>query len=585
MRSPLRRVAAFPLAVAVMCAAVGSAGAADPVPPPPNPTPIWFEPPLPPQLAPDLFLVTNLTPANRWPRPWPPFDPRRPSGYIPPPCEKLAQDPSGRVLDCWLMHQPVIADAIQWELTPGRVSRWLIWGEAEKAALRSAFVTARHWRSDGFGAWPGDPWIEPPENQERPYLGEDEIRTVLDSEGQAWREFVAQVAVSLAGEIDAWVPWSLRDYDRAALEEIFSGVWYRYLLDRDDGGPNDSVYPGHIVERITPAHPATILNFLLDEGILAATPRATIGRLLDWSRDHMRHQFITGLPVGRDLFAFWQYRGLPPVARIIEGTEVFDPERGVLASGIHSWTTGCTTTTRFWRAVLRVVNIPVTEVISRQTCSHTMPYFAGEGLYLTHGDDPYGRYFVTGDFRGEELLVPSATWSRWFPLGDEATGCRNVGRRVVDLNVERPSAELVRLHCLDLLAGVSHADSEVLRSVHGVYTAAELSALGLWDRLDALAGVSPVGECVSWRARDLGGQRRWRLNGRSRLVLVLCSYRDLTVGRPVLEHSLQRAAIGLVRSRLSLTSRRRSLSASSLSAGRARGGTPRPAPSAHRGAP
>ncbi len=501
MRSPCRSslvVAPF-VAAAVMYAGIGTARGGDPIPPP-NPPPLFLEAPLPPQLAPDLFLVSELTPANRWPRPGQLFSFRRPSGYIPPACRKLTQDPSGHILDCWLAHHPAIADSIQWEFVPERTMRWRLWDDPEKAALRGAFVTARAWRAGGLGAWPGDPWPDPPANQEEPFLAEDELRTVLDTEGQAWREFLAQVAVSLAAEIDAWVPWSLRDYDRAALEEIFSGVGQRYVLDRDDGGVNDSVYHGHIVKGITPAHPATVLNFLLDEGILAGTPRATIARLLDWSRDHMLHQFRVGLPIGREWYAFWQYRGLLPIARIMEGTEAFDPELGVLSPGIHSWTSGCTGTTRFFRAVLRVVNIPVREILSRQTCGHAIPYFVGEGLYLTHGDDPYSSWFRTGDFGGGELLVPSSTWHRFFPVGDETTSCRNVGRRVVDLNVARPSAELVRIHCQDLLTGVARApESEVVRGVRGIYTHEELTALGFWERLDALVETSGAAECVAWR--------------------------------------------------------------------------------------
>jgi hypothetical protein len=490
-------LAAFPLA------------AADPQDNPP-PAAVPFEPPLPPEPAPDAFLAPGLTPRPLLPRPSPLLRPRRPSGYIPPPCRKLDPQLSGALVDCWLLHHPRIADAIRWEFTPGPSpgagTRWRLWSEAAREDLRRAFSAARAWRLAGFGAWPGEPFAEPPANQEEPYLGEDEVRTVLDSESQAWREFIAQVAVSLAVEIEAWVPWSLRDYDAAALEEILSGAGGRfapsgrYLLDRDDGGELDSVHPGHlVVGGPTPGHPVSIFGFLRDQGILAPTPGATVGRLLGWSRDRMRHQFTVGLPVGREFLAFWQYRGFPPVSRMLAGTEAFDPELGVLFPGVRSWTPGCNLTARFLGAVLRVVNIPVREIVSSETCGHALVYFPGEGAYLTHADDPYSLLTVTGEYRGAELLVSATTWRRWFPTGDPETSCRNVGRQVVELNVSRPSGELVRRHCRDLLAGRAPAESEVLAACRGIYTVEELEARDLWERLDDLAASSPAEECVAWR--------------------------------------------------------------------------------------
>jgi hypothetical protein len=482
-----------------------AAHAADPQDNTPFPTSV-FDGPLPPKPAPDLFLLSGFTPKNLLPRPWPSLVLRRPSGYIPPPCRKLYDLKRPDVLDCWLSNVPAIGDAISWEFESGRLTRWSFWNDAAKADLRADFQRARLWRAAGFGPWPGPPWTDPPVNREEPFLAADEFLTVLDSD-QAWRQYVAQVAISLAAEIDAWVPWSLRDYSREVLGELFRPDLTQYRLDRDDGSLGDSVYHGHIATGgLAPAHPATIYRFLLTNGILRATPKATIGGLIEWSRDNMRHQFAIRPPLypvdlspGAEFAAFWHYRGFPPVLRILEGTQAEDPVLGVLHPGIHSWTTGCTGTSRFMRAVLRVANIPVTEILARRTCGHAMPYFAGEGFYLSHGDDPYNTWSSSGSFTGEELLVSSDLWHRWFPEGDEETSCRNVGRRVLELNFDRPSDALVSTYCQDQTNGRSAADSDVFASMGRVYSMERLLEAGFWESLASLAETSTTPSCVHWR--------------------------------------------------------------------------------------
>jgi len=179
-------------------------------------------------------------------------------------CRKVYDLKTPRVLDCWLQENATIAHAITWDSR-----RWESWTADQQEELRSAFQTVRNWRAGGFGPWPGPVFEEPPVNHEAPFLSDAELRTVIDS-SEARKQYVAQVAVMLASEIDAWVPWSLRDYTPEVLGEMFRSDLYQFRLDTDDGSATDSIYHGHIVTGgVTPAHVATLYRFFLVRQIQA----------------------------------------------------------------------------------------------------------------------------------------------------------------------------------------------------------------------------------------------------------------------------------------------------------------------------
>jgi len=84
--------------------------------------------------------------------------------------------------------------------------------------------------------------------------------------------------------------------------------------------------------------------------------------------------------------AQWQYRGTPPVSRIIDGsTSDFHPEWGL----VHI-TAGCFGTLGFYRSIFRSVNIPIKTLITESNgINHAQICFLSENKYLWHGDDPY----------------------------------------------------------------------------------------------------------------------------------------------------------------------------------------------------
>ena len=213
------------------------------------------------------------------------------SGFIPIACRPLIRSPD--LLDCWLEHNPKVAEAIIWEVPPGMPTvallAWPAWTAAMKAQLRQAWVDARAWYAKGMTGFMGTFVEDPPPNQD--FAEEDgPFRTVFDGPTQAWPLFLAQVAHCLAVEIGGWVPWTLRDYEPEALKELLS-AFEMFKYDQDDGGPWDSDYPGGYVlggwsnnEWVTPSHATFTFSFLKQNNLIAPTALGTIGLVLDWCR-------------------------------------------------------------------------------------------------------------------------------------------------------------------------------------------------------------------------------------------------------------------------------------------------------------
>ena len=431
--------------------------------------------------------------------------PREPrSGAIPKACQEWIGLPN--LLDCWLEQNPKIANAIVWEPAPGAshtpLLAWPNWTTAMKAELRQAWLDARAWHANGMTNFTGTLVADPPPNQDYAQDGAPYFRTVFDAGTQAWPLYLAQVAHSLAAEIGAWVPWSLRSYSPEALEQILSG-YQMFHYDTNDGGGWDADHPGGYVlggamsmEKVTPSHPTFTYAFLTQNNLIGSTAIDTIARTLNWCRWNLSHYLGAFTPQNAEYH--WQYRGLAPVRRIIEGTPLLDPQYSGGAPTPKHWTPGCWGTSGFLRSLLRAVNIPV---ILRWRCGHTLPYFIGAGRYLSHGDDPYNT-LAKANYPAGQLLLDEATFNGWFPFdpndpqnpSNQASACQHVGRRVIDLAVWHISDALLFYYCQDKAGGLSHASGQVyaLFSPHG-YTVADLEVTSLWERLEAEAQLQ--GKC------------------------------------------------------------------------------------------
>jgi hypothetical protein len=359
-------------------------------------------------------------------------------------------------LTCWLNTHPGIRDQIVW-YNPAQV-HWTDWTTAQKQELEQAFLDAWNWLAGGMTNFQGTPIPEPPPNN---VPG----ATTQFSETIAWQLYLAKIGHNLAIEIGQWVPWSLCDYTTDIIYDLLSSIRHYW------GFPN---YTPTVM--VTPAHPTVTYSFLYQNGLIGATRHDTIAKLLDWG--HKLSHYVGGWDTA-NAEAHWQYSGRAPVSRTIEGTfaNIPNPTFG-------HWTAGCWGTTDFLTDVLRSVNIPVKRL---SACSHTQPYFISEGLYLSHGDDPYAGFYEASTTvfpQLGEILIDQATYLNWFtgdPFGDYV--CGNVGRRPAELMLQLLPDYLADYYCWDVAANAPHDSGYVYNAFNYYYSLQELEAADLWDRL------------------------------------------------------------------------------------------------------
>ena len=318
----------------------------------------------------------------------------------------------------WLIAHPSLAQAIVWEKAGGTADPWLAWNTGRKNELQESFDKAIVGSST--------PVSDVPANKATPADGDRSPTTVL-AESHAWKYFKASLGQSLAMEIGNKVSWSIAGSTAARLEQLFNSrqmfLW-------------DTVHVGYRIDSslgfALPAPPRKCYEFLRTNNLVGDTPLKTIGLVLDWCRNNLIH--FTGPFETKNIEDQWQYRGYPPVARMLDGTV----QTSKPGSGTRHRTAGCRGTCGFLRSVLRAVNIPVKMEIRGR---HAMPWFMREKRYLSHGDDPYSQLIKrTPPIPAAKLLIDVATFESWFgPSVSENDRETNVGRRARDLAIEYPA--------------------------------------------------------------------------------------------------------------------------------------------------
>ncbi|ABL64805.1 hypothetical protein [Chlorobium phaeobacteroides] len=365
-------------------------------------------------------------------------------------------------IDTWLSSRPLIAGSIVWEDTTG-AHAWSSWSESQKAELRLAFTLA--WNRNTIAV------ADVPLNQA--VMGdEDQSATVL-SQGDARAYFTASVAHSLVVEIQRQVGWSIEGYNTALLAQLFdSREMFRW--NGSPAGYRIDHMHGHLV----PASPSFSYAFLGSNSLIAPARIDTIGRLVGWCRDNLVH--FSGGTTAANMEDQWQYRGYPPLSRVINGTlQLSHPQ-----FGMRHRTAGCWGTVGLFRTLLRVVNIPVKLVTN---AGHAQPWFMADSRYLSHGDDPYNALTrSTPPYAADELFIDQARFDAWFGAGvSNEKKEDNIGRRPRELAIVHLPNYLLHARCDDLHDSKSHSAGKVYEIFSRDYTVAELEAQNLWMRMDA----------------------------------------------------------------------------------------------------
>ena len=367
----------------------------------------------------------------------------------------------------WLKANRHIAANVVW-LKFGRILQpWSQWSSAQRRDLTDAYFRAR---IDALHDIPDAPEEAAPQTVGAP-------GSTFYPEALAWRIYTSHLGTLIAGEQGGWLLWAVRTLSpeqRASLLDArhFFDQWnfgLRYVSGWEQSGP------------ITLSDPTKVLRYLRQNGLVRATRRETVSAMVEWGRRNMLHYGETrGFPndVGDLNEQHWQYRGDPPQIRVLEGTT-----RTTDGQFSH-WTHACHGTAALVKATLRLLGIPVLDIHPCQ--EHATIQFPTEGWYLGHGDTPYDRT-VDSTRPIDELFMGESEFEALLgPQVDYNLRCVNIDRHAASLGLSHPTSNfLLEKYCIDLTAGVTHANGEVARIFSPFFSLAELEAANLWSRLDA----------------------------------------------------------------------------------------------------
>ncbi len=384
---------------------------------------------------------------------------RRLSTYTPQPVGEREKGPD---LDAWLVAHPAIASSIVWQ-DSGGAHGWSTWSAAQQTELRQALDLA--WIRSSIAV------ADVPPNQAT--LADDQQVTTILAAGDAWAYFKASVAQSLAEEIGQQLLWSLQAYSAPQLAVLFDSR-EMFLWNASPAGYRIDSTQGSLV----PGPPARSYAFLGTGNLIGDTRLDTLARVVDWCRANLVD--FTGGATAANMQDQWQYRGFPPMTRVLDGTvQTSQPGLGVM----HR-TAGCWGTTGLLRALLRTINIPAKLVTN---AGHAQPWFMADARYLSHGDDPYNQLTkATPPIPAAEILIDQAKFDSWFGAGvGDTDKSNNIGRRTRELAVAYLPNYLLHAYCSDIANGKGHGNGQVLATLSPNYTVAQLEAQNLWTRMDA----------------------------------------------------------------------------------------------------
>jgi len=339
----------------------------------------------------------------------------------------------------WLATHPTIANSIKWQFkfetsaydVPESAKKsWSGWSASEQQDLIKAFEAVWNWyykQSAPFNNLQESiPY--PPINLSETATDDNKSPYVVVDESYAWQLYIRWIALNLLIEIGKHFPWSILSYNAEELQILFDSA--AFMSRRSDGKYNictgDPEHTNYMKRKDNlgaslVAPPRYTYVFLVKNNIIGSTRYGTIANLLQWVSKNLCHFY--GDDTYGNMEVHWQYRGIPPITYIIEGTT------NTLTKEFKHWTAGCHGTIGFLRNVLRAANIPVQIV---RICGHSLAYFITEKLYLDHGDNPYNLTFIALGLPASALLINETTYKNWFGTdpNNHEKNCNYIGHQV-----------------------------------------------------------------------------------------------------------------------------------------------------------
>ena len=199
-----------------------------------------------------------------------------------------------------------VAEAMVWLGEDNQLRPYTRWPRRMKERLVLAVVEL-------LGEGTGLPDV--PTNQAGAFLNDDEFAVTVMSGEDAEDIYVTNIAHSLIREMDGTLSWSLDDLPDHQLAMLLGseGFFIRY------GRVVPGVPEGYVVNGHTgPAPPEVIRDFIEDTDLVRGSRYETIVRTVEWARHYLTHfscWFTTANAENH-----WDYRGTPPLARMLAGT-------------------------------------------------------------------------------------------------------------------------------------------------------------------------------------------------------------------------------------------------------------------------
>jgi hypothetical protein len=415
----------------------------------------------------------------------------------------VAPTTTASVLSDYLTQNWWIANAMNWiqpvvtsPPTPPTTVSWTSWPPEMQTALLDNFVAYWAWYAGGMVGPDPTPVTDPPPNQHAT-SGGDVLTVLTPADAQAL--YIKYLALSFVVELQGQVPWSLLDFDAASLAELLDSQKF-FTMYTSEGY-------ALIALSVIPAPPLTAAAYVAQNHFVCTDRPKTIAEAVFWARN-LQHYNNTSDGT-QDELDFWQYPGNPPASRVLAGT-IYSGGDSSVPTNLNQWVQGCHGTTGLLKSLLRTINIPVEEFtednpsVSQPNSQyywsgHAVPHFISEGLWLSHGDDPYigTNYASMLPFPLEAMEISDAQFFAWFPNTFSAplngAPFPNNGRQANELDIAYLDTGMFNPRLTDLIAQPTPPDANICAQSrwsvgppNNFYTCAEAESAGLLTMLDPL---------------------------------------------------------------------------------------------------